>query len=241
LGQANVCHDSVAIYGSHVILINLSKDKNGHVPFNSITVVLMIEFSKFAFSLVGYVVQTYCNKGKPGVAVNKEPSDGKLQHRRPFDFLSWIVYIVPAALYSLNNNLVVHIQHYTDPATFQVLSNMKVPATALMYRLFIRRRIPRNKQAALLLLTIVGMSCSYSGVQAHREFMKTKTMNTEGGIEEDKGMHDFGSMRRHLSVVGLLLILLYASISAFAGVYTELIMKNRAKVISTLYSVCNVI
>jgi hypothetical protein len=54
-------------------------------------------------------------------------------------------------------------------------------------------------------------------------------MNTEGGIEEDKGMHDFGSMRRHLSVVGLLLILLYASISAFAGVYTELIMKNRAK------------
>lgn len=179
--------------------------------------------------MVGYVVQTYCNKGKPGVAVNKEPSDGKLQHRRPFDFLSWIVYIVPAALYSLNNNLVVHIQHYTDPATFQVLSNMKVPATALMYRLFIRRRIPRNKQAALLLLTIVGMSCSYSGVQAHREFMKTKTMNTEGGIEEDKGMHDFGSMRRHLSVVGLLLILLYASISAFAGVYTELIMKNRAK------------
>lgn len=37
-----------------------------------------------------------------------------------FDVASWIPYVVPAALYSVNNNLVVHIQHYTDPATFQV-------------------------------------------------------------------------------------------------------------------------
>ena len=72
------------------------------------------------------------------------------------------------------------------------------------------------------------------------------------------GMYGEGSMKRHLSVLGLLLILLYASISGFAGVYTgrisgqsclclmligisfvaELIMKNRAKVAAMICGVC---
>ena len=67
-------------------------------------------------------MQVYC-KDEKAAKLRKESSDGNSQHQqRSVDLVSWIVYIVPGALYSLNNNLVVHIQHYTDPATFQVLS-----------------------------------------------------------------------------------------------------------------------
>ncbi|XP_062503368.1 probable UDP-sugar transporter protein SLC35A4 [Corticium candelabrum] len=206
---------SVALYGSHVVLINLSKDDNDRVTFNSATVVLMIEFGKFISSLLAYLMELLWMP-------EKSTSRQMWQRVAPlFDVASWIPYVVPAALYSVNNNLVVHIQHYTDPATFQVLSNMKIPTTALLYRLLTGRKIPRNKQVALLFLTIVGMSCSYSGIQAEKEITAAK------GYEDT---HRQESMRQHLSLLGLLLILIYSLVSGFAGVSIEMIMKRRAHI-----------
>ena len=40
------CFHRVLIYGSHAILINLCKDKNGKIPFSSASVVLLSEVIK---------------------------------------------------------------------------------------------------------------------------------------------------------------------------------------------------
>ena len=40
------CFYRVLIYGSHAILINLCKDKNGKIPFSSASVVLLSEVIK---------------------------------------------------------------------------------------------------------------------------------------------------------------------------------------------------
>ena len=40
------CPYRVLIYGSHAILINLCKDKNGKIPFSSASVVLLSEVIK---------------------------------------------------------------------------------------------------------------------------------------------------------------------------------------------------
>ena len=35
---------------------------------------------------------------------------------------AYFLYLVPAILYTISNNLVTHIQNYTDPASFEVFT-----------------------------------------------------------------------------------------------------------------------
>lgn len=42
-------------------------------------------------------------------------------------------FALSALLYGANNNLVIYLQRYMDPSTYQVLSNLKIGSTALLY------------------------------------------------------------------------------------------------------------
>eukprot|EP00058_Branchiostoma_floridae_P005325 XP_002590813.1 hypothetical protein BRAFLDRAFT_90054 [Branchiostoma floridae] len=113
----------VLIYGSHSVLLNLCK-VDGKIPFNSASVVLMIELTKLLFSLTMRRLELGIRVGSGRLGLPKVKY--------------WVPFSVPALLYCINNNIVVHIQLYMDPASFQVLSNLKIATTAVLYRMVMR-------------------------------------------------------------------------------------------------------
>ncbi|KFP68255.1 putative UDP-sugar transporter protein SLC35A4, partial [Cariama cristata] len=171
---------SVAIYGSHAPLLTQCK-VDGMIPFNSTSVVVLVELTKLLFSLLFLL------------AWDRE------RHIAPF--------ALSALLYAANNNLVVHMQLFMDPSTYQVLSNLKIVSTALLYSLFLRQRLSMRKWLALLLLVAAGVSYSCGGLQ-------------------DPGSPS--KMQLHITLVGLLLISVYCLISGLSAVYTEAILKTQA-------------
>ncbi|XP_065835123.1 probable UDP-sugar transporter protein SLC35A4 [Oscarella lobularis] len=203
---------SVFIYGLDAILVNLAKDFEGNLPFNSATVALLVDAVKIAFSLVFLAGESLANHVIHPVSIRES-----------------IKFSFPALLYSINNNLFVVIQVHADPATFRILSNMKILTTAILYRIIMKRLISSKKQLALVLMTLSGMGCSYSGIASHKG---------------DAGL-DSGHMTLHLSFTGLFLILIYCGISGLAGVYIEMILKRGTQtslhfqnLIMHIYSIC---
>ncbi|XP_077989257.1 putative UDP-sugar transporter protein SLC35A4 [Glandiceps talaboti] len=181
----------ILIYGSHAILLNLCK-VDGAIPFNSSSVVLLIELHKLFFSVV-MLLPTIQSQG--------------------INLPSWkqvIPFAIPALLYCFNNNIVVHMQLYMDPASFQILSNLKIASTAILYRYIIRRRLSRLQWLAMWMLMFAGICNSYGGLH----ISSTNHSNSEV----------------YITIYGLLLMLIYCANSGLAGVYTEYILKKNYQV-----------
>ncbi|NXO72429.1 S35A4 protein, partial [Phainopepla nitens] len=180
---------SVFLYGSHAPLLSLCK-VDGAMPFSSTSVVLLVELTKLALSLL--------------LALGpREPRAAALSWRHAAPFA------LSALLYAANNNLVVHMQLFMDPGTFQVLSNLKIASTALLYGALLRRRLGARRWLALLLLLAAGVAHSCGGLRGH-------------------GQHGAGGTRLHVTPVGLLLLAVYCLLSGLSAVYTEAVLKSQA-------------
>lgn len=176
----------VFIYGSYTVLVHLC-EVDGKIPFSSASMVLVTEIMKILISISLFTAENW----KTGL------------HLPTVWFC--LPFAVPAILYCINNNIAVHMQLQMDPTTYQVLSNLKIASTALLYRLIIKRPISSVQWVSLGLLTVAGVFDSYGGFHA-------------------KGGKSAGEI--HISLKGLLMILLYCFISGLSGVYTEYILKQ---------------
>lgn len=185
----------VLIYGSHAPLITITK-VNGEVPFNPSSCVVMIELAKLLISLVTLIL----SGSFP--ALRTPPSPALVAP-----------YAVPAVLYALNNNLVVHMQAYMDPSSYQVLSNLKIASTALLYSFFLGKRLQLRQWLALGLLMVAGTCHSYS------------SFDLEEDPEEKADIAE--RPRLHITAWGLLLVLVYCCVSGLAAVYTEMVLKRQ--------------
>ncbi|XP_068181399.1 probable UDP-sugar transporter protein SLC35A4 [Antennarius striatus] len=183
----------VLIYGSHAPLITLTKIDD-EVPFNPSSCVVMIELAKLLISLFAFVLRT---------------GTSSLNH--PPTLVLVAPYAVPAILYALNNNLVVLMQGYMDPSSFQVLSNLKIASTALLYSLFLGKRLRPVQWLALGLLMCAGVFQTYSSL----DLGDTQRAEAEEGP------------RLHITTWGLFLVLVYCFISGLAAVYTEMVLKSQ--------------
>ncbi|KAM9834610.1 probable UDP-sugar transporter protein SLC35A4 [Syngnathus typhle] len=181
----------VLIYGTHAPLIALSKAE-GRIPFNPSSCVVMIELVKLLVSFA-----TLITTG--GASTFLAP---------PSPFLV-APYAAPAALYALNNNLVVLMQAHMDPSSFQVLSNLKIATTALLYSLCLGKRMRWGQWASLGLLMAAGMCHSYTSLDS------ADTGETQQEI------------RLHITAWGLFLMLVYCCASGLAAVYTEKVLKGQ--------------
>lgn len=181
----------VLIYGSHAPLITLTK-VDGRVPFNASSCVLMIELAKLLISLLSLVFT-----GATSIP------------RSPPRLIA--PYAIPAVLYTLNNNLVVVMQAYMDPSSFQILSNLKIASTALLYSACLGKRLRSEQWFALGLLTAAGGFHSYSSLD----------LQGPDRVDVDEGP------RLHITAWGLFLVLVYAGVSGLAAVYTERVLKSQ--------------
>lgn len=182
------------IYGSHAPLITLTKI-NGEVPFNPSSCVVMIELAKLIISLATLTLTG-------GIAT---------LHAFP-PLVLMAPYAVPAILYALNNNLVVVMQAYMDPSSYQVLSNLKIASTALLYSFCLGKRLRPGQWFALGLLMVAGVCHSYSSLDVG---------DLERKAEADE------HPRLHITAWGLFLVLVYCCVSGLAAVYTEMVLKSQ--------------
>lgn len=180
----------VLIYGSHAPLISLTK-VDGQVPFSPSSCVVMIEFAKLFVSLLTLLLSG------DGASVLVPP---------PLVLVA--PYSVPALLYALNNNLVVLMQAHMDPSSFQLLSNLKIACTALLYSSCLGKRLRPAQCSALGLLMIAGFSHTYFS------------------LELDDAEHGQSS-GLHITAWGLLLMVVYCFVSGLAAVYTEWMLKSQ--------------
>lgn len=180
----------VLIYGSHTPLISLTK-VNGRIPFSSSSCVVLIELTKLVVSLATLLMSG------DGASVLV-----------PLPLLTVAPYAVPALLYALNNNLAVLMQAHMDPSTFQILSNLKIVFTAVLYSSCLRRPLRPAQCAALGLLTIAGVSHSYLSLDLN-----------DTGHSKSSGLH--------VTAWGLFLVVVYSFASGLAAVYTEWMLKSQ--------------
>ncbi|XP_044219417.1 probable UDP-sugar transporter protein SLC35A4 [Thunnus albacares] len=183
----------VLIYGSHAPLITLTK-VDGQVPFDPSSCVVMIELAKLLISLATLVL-----------------TGGVSALHAPPPLVLVAPYAVPAILYALNNNLVVVMQAYMDPSSYQVLSNLKIASTALLYSFCLGKRLRQGQWLALGLLMGAGVCHSYSSLDL-------------GDTDRDEAEQ---GPRLHITAWGLFLVLVYCCVSGLAAVYTERVLKSQ--------------
>jgi drug/metabolite transporter (DMT)-like permease len=136
-------------------------------------------------------------------------------------------YVVPALCYAFNNNVAVylqvdsvkqrscsflnailreaHFQTQMDAATFHVLCNMKILTTAILYRVILGRMLSPRKWLALFLL--------FAG----------SALNAMASVQEE---HAWDYRETFITWTGMVVMLFYCVVSGFAGVYTELLMRQ---------------
>lgn len=186
IGWGVLLSSSTVIYGTYSILVHLC-EVDGKVPFKSSSVVLIIEVGKFVVSFMMLMWQTKCSLPQ-GMSL-----------------VSFLQYAVPGLLYSASNNLSMMMQVYMDPTTFQVLSNLKIGITAVLYWSFLKRPLTVRQWIAIGILTMAGTIDSYgSYVSKGKEFSEL-----------------------YVTMTGLLMIAAQCTVSGMASVYAEYILKKQ--------------
>jgi hypothetical protein len=122
--------------GSYSVLVHLC-EKDGVITFSSTTMNLILEIVKLIFSFFALTYSTSRN-------TNIYPNISWFRQSLP--------YSIPGILYFITNNLNVHMQVYMDPASCQILLNLKIFTTAILYRLIIKQKLTRQQWFAITLL-----------------------------------------------------------------------------------------
>mmetsp|Transcript_489 Transcript_489/g.1350 ORF Transcript_489/g.1350 Transcript_489/m.1350 type:complete len:352 (-) Transcript_489:47-1102(-) len=113
-------------------------------------------------------------------------------------------YAVPALIYFVNNNLNFVILTHVSATTFQLLSQLKTVFTGLLFRFFLSRQLTFYQYVAIWQL-----ACGTAVSQLPPCL---------GGAE---------SSAQGSSVSGLLLSVVACVLSAFGGIYSEKLLKNK--------------
>lgn len=178
---------------SYSILVQMSK-VNDQYMYHPMTTVLMAEFTKLIISWVLF---------------KRNQTPGDENHGLSFTLRGFATYGVPGVIYLVNNNLAFVALSYMGPPMYQLLSNMKIVSTALLFRIIIQKRLSNHQWAAVFLLVL---GCSVPQLTA-----LSKDLEEEGT--------DAAAASAHL-ITGFLLMCIISLLSGSAGVYTEYMLKR---------------
>ncbi|XP_039690442.1 CMP-sialic acid transporter 4 isoform X2 [Medicago truncatula] len=111
-----------------------------------------------------------------------------------------IVYPIPAALYLFKNLLQYYIFAYVDAPGYQILKNLNIITTGVLYRIILKKKLSEIQWAAFVLLTA---GCTTAQLNSNSDHVL------------------------QTPVQGWVMAIVMALLSGFAGVYTEAIIKKR--------------
>ncbi|KAE8056050.1 hypothetical protein FH972_012849 [Carpinus fangiana] len=113
------------------------------------------------------------------------------------------LYPIPSIIYLIHNNVQFATLTYVDTSTYQIMGNLKIVTTGILFRLFLRRKLSNLQWMAIILLAI------------------GTTTSQIKGCGEASCDSLFSA-----PIQGYMLGILSACLSALAGVYTEFLMKK---------------
>jgi len=186
------------------ILSRLSKSEDGTYAYSMPSVVLNAEVLKLCLSFIFLAAEEGSLQG-----VLKALSRGTLKH--------WLIFTIPSLMYSVNNNIDILFVQHMDPATMQVLVQLKILTTAVTWRIVFRQALGLRKWLALIFL-FMGAACAV---------LPSKAASPE---KPETAMF--------IDITGMVLVTLYVWISAGAGVYNEWLFKSIGK--DDSFYVCNI-
>lgn len=189
----------MASYSTQCLLITASKQR-GEFAYDLTVVVLLAELAKLVFVLAML------------------PPEG----RRALSLRTSWPYVVPAALYTLQNRLVFEALRHLSPPEYQLLNNMKLFTTSIAFRVLMRRQLRLLQWMALALLSI-GMVLATAAQHQEGGFLAVAFRQPhEAASRAGPGMSLYQ---------GTLVMCVVAWCSAFAGVLNEWLIKKSAGVL----------
>ncbi|XP_047308362.1 CMP-sialic acid transporter 2-like [Impatiens glandulifera] len=171
---------------SQAILIVWSK-RAGKYEYSVTTANFLVEALKCALSLAA-LVRIWSNDGIT--------DDNRLS--TTWEEVS--VYPVPAALYLIKNLLQYYIFAYVDAPGYQILKNLNIISTGVLYRIILKKKLSEIQWAAFILLCA---GCTTAQLNPTSD----RVLQTP--------------------LQGWVMAIVMALLSGFAGVYTEAIIKKR--------------
>ncbi|XWS50055.1 hypothetical protein CRYUN_Cryun12cG0055500 [Craigia yunnanensis] len=115
------------------------------------------------------------------------------------------LFPIPSIIYLIHNNIQFATLTYVDTSTYQIMGNLKIVTTAILFRLFLRKKVFYLQWMVIVLLAV-----------------GTTTSQVKGCGEASCDSQFTASIQ------GYILGILSACISALAGVYTEFLMKRNS-------------
>ncbi|XP_062176938.1 CMP-sialic acid transporter 4-like isoform X1 [Alnus glutinosa] len=171
---------------SQAILIVWSK-RAGKYEYSVTTANFMVETLKCALSLAA-LARIWRSEGVT--------EDNRLN--TTFDEV--IVFPIPAALYLVKNLLQYYIFAYVDAPGYQILKNLNIISTGILYRIILKKKLSEIQWAAFILLCA---GCTTAQLKSNSD----RVLQTP--------------------FQGWVMAIVMALLSGFAGVYTEAIIKKR--------------
>jgi len=171
-------------------LSQLSKAPDGSYLYSLPTVIFLAEAVKLCISLCFLTHEV----GSLSTAVQTVVGSSVMK---------WLAFVVPSVLYSINNNLDMLNNQYMDPATEQVLVQLKVLTTAIVWWLVFAKPLNARKWSSLVVLFLGAVCASWP-----------------------TGNNDGQTKHLYIEPFGFVLVTLYCWVSALAGVYNEWLYKG---------------
>jgi UDP-sugar transporter A1/2/3 len=188
-GTLSVAALLTALTSSQGLLTSASKNTDGSYSYNFATVPFFAEATKLAISW--YLLKNQRASDPGSVQMTKDPKTVAL-------------FVVPSIIYMFHNNVQFFFLKYVDPATYQILGNLKIVSTGLLLRVVLSRYLSNLQWLALTLL-MIGAT--------------TSQLNTD--CTQGASNSTFSA-----PIQGYVFGLLSALLSAVAAVYTEWILKK---------------
>ncbi|XP_078439638.1 nucleotide-sugar transporter family protein [Wolffia australiana] len=121
------------------------------------------------------------------------------------DWKSIRLFPIPSFIYLIHNNVQFATLTYVDTSTYQIMGNLKIVTTGTLFRLFLKRKLSNLQWMAIILLTV---GTTTSQVKSCGEASCDSLFSAP--------------------MLGYILGILSACLSALAGVYTEFLMKKNS-------------
>jgi len=116
-----------------------------------------------------------------------------------------LLYVIPCVIYAVQNNIVFIALGMIDAALYQVLANLKIITTGLFSVLMLQKSLHRLQWMALTLLA-VGEALAENAASSSSDEESTAHSTALGGV---------------------MLMILFATLSGFAGTFMEIMFKKK--------------
>jgi len=197
----------VSLFVNHGLLTRATQ-KAGKYDYNYTFLVLGTELAKFLICLIILLV-----KYKPTEALHMVIKEKKL----------FVLYLIPAGLYVLYNNLAfVSLQNF-EPATYLLLMNIRTVVLGFVYQVFLNTKLSKIQWTSLIILTFACILKEITfpdSAKKMAEFLENNETSSSLPVEDSKSVFD-------VSIISILILFVQILSSCTANVYNQILLKNK--------------